>query len=43
MNCSKKEECPVKKGHNNFNDNHIFLVIVLFILLAIIIGGPIYY
>jgi hypothetical protein len=40
MDCSKKHDC--EKHHGN-NFNHIFLIIVLYILLAIIIGGNLYF
>lgn len=36
MNCSKKDV-------TNSNFNYVFLVIVLYILLAIILGGNLYF
>lgn len=44
MNCSKK--CDHDENHGNIcnnNFNYVFLVIVLYILLAIIIGGNLFF
>lgn len=38
MSCSNR---PQPSGSNNFN--YVFLVIVLYILLAIILGGNLYF
>lgn len=42
MACSKCEKDNKCQGHNN-NSNYVFIVLILYILLAIIIGGSLFY
>ncbi len=37
-NCEKDNKC-----HGNNNSNYVFIVLILYILLAIIIGGSLFY
>lgn len=39
-NCDKDRGC---NEHRNNNSNYVFIVLILYILLAIIIGGSLFY
>lgn len=42
MACCKKE-VPQNIECNNFSGNYFFIVLILYILLAIVIGGSLFY
>lgn len=45
MSCCKKDidSCDNNHGNDNWNGNYFFIVLILFILLAIIWGGSYIY